>query len=263
MRASLRSSEIGCLSMSSIAMVLMPFRMLYPVPKKFFVAPTTVTYCLHGLRTNPSYNMHLSEVRGTVEDQRRWIENYKAREAKGTELYYIIERLDGTRCGTVRLYDIMENEFTWGSWILDHNKPQKAALESAVLSFGIGFGQLQRQVALIDVRTDNERALKFYRRLGMQEVDHDDQDTYFTYDQTISCRPARTSGCRKRVFNGLTLCLLPNQERYASLIFPPDPHGAFNGRPPYAALRDKYSQPAEFPTRSTALQYLIHAIDRK
>ena len=136
---------------------------------------------IHGLRTNPPYNQHLSEVRGTVEDQRRWIEAYKAREAKGTELYYLIERLDGTRCGTVRLYDILENEFTWGSWILDHNKPQKAALESAVLSFGIGFGQLQRQVALIDVRADNERALKFYRRFGMQEVDQDDNNVYFTY----------------------------------------------------------------------------------
>ncbi len=47
------------------------------------------------LRTDLDYNRHLSEVRGTVEDQRRWIEDYKAREAELRELYYVIERSDG------------------------------------------------------------------------------------------------------------------------------------------------------------------------
>ena len=95
---------------------------------------------VHGLRTDARYNTHLSEVTGTAEDQRQWIERYKSREAKLEELYYVIERKDGVRCGVVRLYDIQADCFTWGSWILDENKPRKAALESAVLSFGLGFG---------------------------------------------------------------------------------------------------------------------------
>ena len=99
------------------------------------IEPEDAAY-VHSLRNNPAYNTHLSTVTGTVDDQRTWIKDYKSREAHGQEYYYVIERKDGTRCGLVRLYDIEAASFTWGSWILDENKPRKAALESAILSFG-------------------------------------------------------------------------------------------------------------------------------
>ena len=144
------------------------------------IRPEDAEY-VHGMRTDPTYNRHLSEMRGTVEDQRSWIEAYKAREATLRELYYVIERKDGTRCGVVRLYDIGSNNFTWGSWILDHNKPPKAALESAVLSFGIGFDGLARPQAHVDVRIGNNKAHAFYVRFGMTEIGRDDRDIYFVY----------------------------------------------------------------------------------
>jgi RimJ/RimL family protein N-acetyltransferase len=144
------------------------------------IRPDDAEY-VHGLRTNPAYNRHLSEVRGTAEDQRRWIDAYKAREGALRELYYVIERKDGTRCGVVRLYDLTPDSFTWGSWILDHNKTPKAALESAVLSFGIGFDGRDRPQAYVDVRIGNEKAHAFYVRFGMTEIRRDDQDIYFVY----------------------------------------------------------------------------------
>ena len=98
---------------------------------------------IHGLRTDPAYNTHLSPVTGTVADQRAWITAYKTREAAGAELYYIIERRDRVPCGAVRLYDITTDSFTWGSWILNADKPPKAALESALLSFSVGFVSLR------------------------------------------------------------------------------------------------------------------------
>jgi hypothetical protein len=120
-------------------------------------------------------------VTGSVEDQRQWIEGYKQREAAGQEFYYVIERKDGTRCGLVRLYDIEAESFTWGSWILDENKPRKAALESAMLSFGVGFEMLHRDLAKVDVRSDNAHAAAFYCRLGMTETHRTAQDIYFSY----------------------------------------------------------------------------------
>lgn len=140
---------------------------------------------VHGLRTDPAYNTHLSEVRGTVEDQRHWIDAYKSREAKGHEFYYVIERRDCVPCGVVRLYDIEDDHFTWGSWILDRNKPPKAALESAVLSFGIGFDLSGLNYALVDVRRANQHAEAFYRRFGMIETHADDRDIFFTYPREI------------------------------------------------------------------------------
>ncbi|MZR13834.1 GNAT family N-acetyltransferase [Maritimibacter sp. DP07] len=137
---------------------------------------------VYELRTNPDYNTHLSPVSGTVADQRAWIEKYKTRESVGLEYYYVIERrADGQRCGVVRLYDIEGDHFTWGSWILGENKTPKAALESAVLSFGIGFEALGKRRALVDVRRGNVRALAFYRRLCMFQVRSDDLDIFFEY----------------------------------------------------------------------------------
>ena len=145
------------------------------------IEPDDAAY-VHGLRTNPLYNNHLSKVTGSVEDQRQWIEGYKEREAAGQEFYYVIERKDdGTRCGLVRLYDIEADSFTWGSWVLDENKPRKAALESAVLSFGVGFDTLQYGTAKVDVRVENIHATAFYRRVGMTETHRTAKDIYFSY----------------------------------------------------------------------------------
>ena len=145
-----------------------------------FVQPEDAAY-VHGLRMDPSYNGHLSAVTGTVEDQLSWIEAYKTREAAGSEYYFVIERKDGVRCGVMRLYDIMGDQFTWGSWILDHNKPRKAALESTVLSFGVAFESLGMAVGGIDMRKQNSHAIGFYRRFGMQEIREDAHNIYFEY----------------------------------------------------------------------------------
>lgn len=136
---------------------------------------------LFGLRRDPDLSRHLSPVAGTVEDQRRWIESYRERERAGTEAYYIVETLSGTRCGTIRLYGVGEHEFTWGSFILDGNKPAKAALEVTVRSLDLGFGHFGCDVAMIDVKHDNRRALEFYRRFGMETYDEDDDLVYLRY----------------------------------------------------------------------------------
>lgn len=136
---------------------------------------------VHGLRTDPRYNTHLSTVSGTVEDQRLWIKEYKSRESDGQEFYYVIERLDGIRCGLVRLYDLQADRFTWGSWILDENKPPKAALESAVLIYDIGFGALGYSRSVFDVRKGNANTLAFHKRFGASEIGDDACDVFFEY----------------------------------------------------------------------------------
>ncbi|WP_417808824.1 GNAT family N-acetyltransferase [Thioclava sp.] len=158
-----------------------PFEVEGPRLRLRLVSPEDATY-IHGLRIDPAYNTHLSSVTGSAEDQRRWIEAYKAREAAGDEYYYVIERRDnGQRCGVVRLYDIKVDQFTWGSWILDANKPPKAALESAFLLYEIGFGDLGLNRAVFDVRSDNEHTQAFHRRLGATETGSDDVNLYFVY----------------------------------------------------------------------------------
>ena len=135
---------------------------------------------VHGLRVNSKFNKYLSTTYGTVIEQENWIKKYKTREASGTELYYIIERVDGIRCGTVRLTNIRPGcDLTYESWILDDNKPSKAALESALLALTLGFELLKCEEAHADVRINNTRAEENYRRLGMIETHRTDDDIFF------------------------------------------------------------------------------------
>jgi RimJ/RimL family protein N-acetyltransferase len=136
---------------------------------------------VHSLRTDARYNLYLSDVDGGVDDQRRWIESYKAREHDLKELYYVIELRDGIRCGLVRLYNIKEGSFTWGSWILDHNKPIKAALESAVLIYMIGFEKLGIPKAVFDVRRANHHTISFHQRFNAIQTNENELDVFFEY----------------------------------------------------------------------------------
>lgn len=140
---------------------------------------------LHGLRTNAAYNTHLPKIEGDVKGQRKWLEAYKMREAKGQEYYYVIERRDnGQRCGVVRLYGIEGDQFTWGSWILEAHKPPKAALESAYLIYQAAFDVLGLEKAIFDVRLTNNKAQAFHRRFGAIETHRDDLDAFFIYPRT-------------------------------------------------------------------------------
>lgn len=151
-----------------------------PNLKLRLIRPDDAPY-VFALRTDPVYNQHLSAVCGTVDDQRDWIIAYKGREASLRELYYVIERRNGLRCGLVRLYDIQNQTFTWGSWILDRNKTHKAALESAILVYIIGFELLGIARSVFDVRLDNARVISFHERLGAVMTHQSEQDAFFEY----------------------------------------------------------------------------------
>ena len=145
------------------------------------VEPDDAEY-IFSLRTDPAYATHLSSVSGTVEDQRAWIRAYKAKEAAGSEFYFVIERRDtGEPCGLVRLYDIEGDRFTWGSWILDETKPSKAALESAVLIYRVGFDLLAKRISVFEVRNENTHTISFHRRFGAHQTGRDSVSTYFEY----------------------------------------------------------------------------------
>lgn len=144
------------------------------------VTPDDADY-IHSLRTDPRYNTYLSPVAGGPEAQRAWIERYKPDEAAGRQYYFVMETQAGQRCGLVRLYDITDDSFTWGSWILDENKPPRAALESAFLIYEIAFGPLGLPRAVFEVMRDNAHTLAFHRRFGARETGEDATNFYFEY----------------------------------------------------------------------------------
>lgn len=135
------------------------------------------------LRQDERYNRFLSQVSNDIDAQVSWIESYKDEEAKGFQYYFIIERLDGVPCGTVRVYDFQENSFSWGSWILNEDKTRYAALESAFLIYKFGFENLNYERSHFEVMKGNDGVVSFHKKMGAIEMGQDEINFYFKIDK--------------------------------------------------------------------------------
>lgn len=148
------------------------------------VEPTDAEFIL-GLRTDVELNQYLSSVGTDVSSQIEWIKNYKILEAKGEQFYFVIERLDGVRCGTVRVYDLHPDSFCWGSWILNSDKTRYAALESAFLVYDFGFRILGFAKSHFQVMKDNARVVSFHSKMGAKIVREDLDSFYFEITKEV------------------------------------------------------------------------------
>ncbi|MGG4775527.1 GNAT family N-acetyltransferase [Paenalcaligenes sp. Me52] len=131
------------------------------------------------LRLDDRYNKFLSRVDPDAQAQRDWIKKYKVDENDRKQFYFIIERLDGTPCGTVRVYDLLEDSFCWGSWILNDEKTRFSAIESAFLVYQFGFKELGYRKSHFSVMKENERVVSFHKKMGAIQVGEDEQNYYF------------------------------------------------------------------------------------
>lgn len=136
------------------------------------------------LRSDEKYNKYLSPVDIDLEAQREWIRDYKKSEFDKKQFYFIIERLDGTLCGTVRIYDFKNDSFCWGSWILNQHKTKYAAIESAFLVYRYGFETLGFAKSHFEVTKGNEKVIQFHLKLGSEIVSEDLDNYYFQITET-------------------------------------------------------------------------------
>ena len=143
-----------------------------------FVEETDAEFILK-LRLDEKYNQFLSAVTADLQSQKDWIKKYKSDEKNKKQFYFIIERLDGTPCGTVRVYDLKKDSFCWGSWILNEDKTRYAALESAFLVYKFGFEVLGFKKSHFDVMKGNERVISFHKKMGAVQTGEDEQNYYF------------------------------------------------------------------------------------
>ncbi|MFM5135623.1 GNAT family N-acetyltransferase [Aeromonas rivipollensis] len=131
------------------------------------------------LRLDGNYNKFLSSVNADVSSQKTWIRKYKEDEVNNKQFYFIIERKDGTPCGTVRIYDIKNDSFCWGSWILNEDKTRYSAIESAVMIYNFGFNSLKFNKSHFEVIKDNVRVVNFHKKFGAVVVGEDSNNYYF------------------------------------------------------------------------------------
>ena len=130
----------------------------------------------------------LSKTDIDVGKQIEWLKEYKKRESKNLEYYFIVESKESVRLGTIRVYemDFEGKKFTFGSFIIDGEiSPKYSALEAIVMTFNFAFNQLGFQICFFDCRKNNDHANAFYLRFGAKIINEDGLDFYYEYDDEL------------------------------------------------------------------------------
>lgn len=139
------------------------------------------------LRNKPFLKNFISPTKITVQQQEEWIQNYKQREQKKMEYYFIVINNEMNEpCGTVRIYDInyQNHSATWGSFILDpERRPEKSAYEVIEKSLAFCFENLGLQTINLDVKAENKKAIYIYEKVGFQYSHRQEDTLYYTLEK--------------------------------------------------------------------------------
>ncbi|MDR0822454.1 MAG: GNAT family N-acetyltransferase [Endomicrobium sp.] len=132
------------------------------------------------LRTNEDKNKFLHKTDNDLNKQIDYINAYKE---KINEWYFLIETKDKKQIGTIRIYDVIGDDFCWGSWLITNEALITAALESALLIYEYAFYTLGFNRVHFDVRKGNEKVAAFHKSFGAKIMKESDTDYFFTYSK--------------------------------------------------------------------------------
>jgi len=131
------------------------------------------------LRTDERKGRHLSSTSPDLEAQRRYLEAYAS---STDQAYFLVELLDGTPVGTVRIYDPRGSSFCWGSWILADNAPKSSAVETTLMVYRYGL-ELGFDASHFDVRKANEKVWQYHERCGARRTHETEIDYFYSMDR--------------------------------------------------------------------------------
>lgn len=133
------------------------------------------------LRTDENKSRFLHKTDPDLQKQIEYIRSYIGRD---DQWYFIITDKSGRQLGTVRIYDVINNDdFCWGSWLIINDAPRTTAMESALLIYDYAFGKLGFTKCHFDVRRGNVRVQRFHDMMGARRVGETDLDILYEYSR--------------------------------------------------------------------------------
>lgn len=130
------------------------------------------------LRLNDNLNRFISKIDNNLESQINFIKNVLT---KKDEIYFIIQSKDNESYGTVRIYEIKNDDFTWGSWIINKEAPLTAGIESALLIYEYAFFTLNLKKCHFKVTKGNDNVIRFHKKFGAIIIKETEEEFFFTY----------------------------------------------------------------------------------
>ena len=133
------------------------------------------------LRTHEKLARYISYTDNSVENQVKWIINYKLREAKGEEYYILFEDENHGKLGLVRIYNIKGNSFTAGSWLVKPDCDELVGLKSDLFILKFSFDELKLENCYIDIRKENKKLVR-YHKMFFKQINEDEHNIYLLMD---------------------------------------------------------------------------------
>ena len=133
------------------------------------------------LRRDPKKSTYISETSSKLIDQVNFIKKIST---NPLEKYFVVSDRTNNQIGTIRIYNVGEDCFTWGSWVFRDGIPIIYAIESALIIYEISM-KYKLGRALLDVKKGNDSVLKFHVNFGAKKLGEDDSNIYFEVTQEL------------------------------------------------------------------------------
>lgn len=149
------------------------------------------------IRQDPSLTKFLPRLDITVEQQREWLRKQHDREG---DYYFVVWRKDGNPIGTIRVYNVANNDGETGSIAIKGTAFEN--LEAKLLCDTFAFETLGLKTTHNIVRADNKAIIKFVENFGVRWVESyiDEDGSEWLKGQNNS---DRSKEYRKRVADSL------------------------------------------------------------
>lgn len=128
------------------------------------------------LRCNDKKAKYLHKTECDVKKQKNYIENCLS---KDNERYFIIVNKRQEPIGTYRIYDLKEDSFCIGSWLMVDGCSPMEMMEGDYLVRKYGFENLKYDKIHFDVRKGNKKVIRYHKMMGARQVGETELDYLF------------------------------------------------------------------------------------
>lgn len=128
------------------------------------------------LRCDKKKSKFLHKTEYNIQKQRDYIKHYKTLD---NEWYFIIENKENKPIGTYRIYDLKQDSFSIGSWLMVDKANPFEVIEGEYLAKCFAFNTTGFNKFHFTVMKENKKVIRFHKMLGAQIVGEDDIEYFF------------------------------------------------------------------------------------
>ena len=128
------------------------------------------------LRCDEKKAKYLHKTPNDIKKQIEYIKNYFFLK---NEWYFIAENKSGKKIGTYRIYDIKNDSFCIGSWLMLNGVLANETFETDFLCKMYGFNVLGFNKIHFEVRKENKKVWKYHSNFGATKIAENEIEYFF------------------------------------------------------------------------------------